>query len=137
MILFSFIQCVFWRVWKLCGFNMYKWVTEKGCREVFIITDTNVWFVNNKLKKQHYKYACDFIFYCLSVYLKTILILILLHINNIRTLSENIKIICMSFRIRYPRKHGCSVPLYSHLFCKEFMLYLCKLYVFTYIDPRH
>ena len=52
---FSFIQCVFWRVWKLCSFKMYKWVTEKGSREVWITTDTIVWFVHNNKKKYHYK----------------------------------------------------------------------------------
>ena len=38
-------------------------------------------------------YACDYLFYCLSIYFKRIL-----HIDNIRTLSENIQFICMSFR---------------------------------------
>jgi hypothetical protein len=38
-------------------------------------------------------YACDYLFYCLSIYFKKIL-----HIDNIRTLSENIQFICMSFR---------------------------------------
>ena len=45
---------------------MYKWVREKSCREVFIVTDTNVWFVNNdnnlKKKTALEMYACDFIF---------------------------------------------------------------------------
>jgi hypothetical protein len=40
--------------------------------------------------------ACDFLFYCLSIYWKRILLL--LHIVNIHTLSENIKFICTSFR---------------------------------------
>ena len=37
--------------------------------------------------------ACDYLFYCLSIDFKRIL-----HIDNIRTLSENIQFICMSFR---------------------------------------
>ena len=36
-------------------------------------------------------YACDFIFNCLSLYLTRFLIYLLLRIDNIRTLSENIK----------------------------------------------
>jgi hypothetical protein len=37
-------------------------------------------------------YACDYLFYCLSIYFKRIL-----HIDN-NILSENIQFICMSFR---------------------------------------
>jgi len=36
-------------------------------------------------------YACDFIFNCLSIYLTRFLIYLSLRIDNIRTLSENIK----------------------------------------------
>ena len=38
-------------------------------------------------------YACDYLFYCLSIYFKRIL-----HIDIIRTLSANIQFICMSFK---------------------------------------
>jgi hypothetical protein len=87
---FSFIQCIFWRIWKLCGFKMYKWVTEKGCREVCIITDTNLWCVNNNetalemLAVTSYFTACKFIlkeFLCCFFYIQTIYVHFLKSLN--------------------------------------------------------
>ena len=49
-------------------------------------------------------YACDYLFYCLSIYFKRIL-----HIDNIRTLSENIQFICMSFQQRIEELIWCPV----------------------------
>jgi hypothetical protein len=43
-------------------------------------------------------HTCDFIFNCLSIYLTRILSLLLLHIDNIRTLSENIKFLSTRFK---------------------------------------
>jgi hypothetical protein len=48
--------------------------------------------------------AGDYLFYCLSIYFKRIL-----HIDNIRTLSENIQFICMSFRTADRRASFCPV----------------------------
>jgi len=50
--------------------------------------------VNNNQKTALEMYACDYLFYCLSIYLKRMLLL--LYIDNINTLSENTKFICTS-----------------------------------------
>ena len=39
--------------------------------------------------------------------------------------------------LRYARKLWCSVRLYSHLVCRKFMLYVCKLYSLSYTGVYH
>ena len=77
-------------------------------------------------------YACDFIFNCLSIYLTKFRIYLLLRIDNIRTVSENIKFLRDSEK--WVEKRGFIN--FCELFCSEckIILHFPKMYVYC-VDP--